>query len=171
MVLTTSLSKSWRVLFQTDTKEQKLIMYLVIPLNYIRSSTRVNFGPFIFQYLYLWHIFWHNRKWYWGYGNDNKPCQFNLSLDNVIINLLKSTNSLLNWFRGNTVKANTNKCHLLVSSDESCTAKTEDFCIKNSTKEKLFGVKFDSNLSFENHFTSLCKTTNRKLHPLARIAH
>ena len=34
------------------------------------------------------------------------------------------------------------KCHLLVSSDESCTANIEDFSIKNSTEEKLLGVNF-----------------------------
>ena len=69
------------------------------------------------------------------------------SLDNVINNLEKSTNSLLNWFRENLMKAITDKCHLLVSSNESCTDKIEDFSIKNSTEEKLLGVKFDSNLS------------------------
>ena len=53
------------------------------------------------------------------------------------------------------MKANADKCHLLVSSDESCTAKIEDFSIKNSIEEKLLGLKFDSNLSFENHVTSL----------------
>ena len=33
------------------------------------------------------------------------------------------------------MKANPDKCHLLVSSDESCTDKIEDFSIKKSTKE------------------------------------
>ena len=69
------------------------------------------------------------------------------------------------------MKANADKCHLLVSSDESCTAKIEDFSIKNSTEEKLLGVKFDSNLSFEGHVTSLCKKASQKLHALARISH
>ena len=55
------------------------------------------------------------------------------------------------------MKANPDKCHLLVSSEESCTDKIEDFSIKKSTKENLLGVKFNSNLSFENHVTSLCK--------------
>ena len=93
------------------------------------------------------------------------------NLDNVISNLEKSTNSLLNWFRENHMKANANKCHLLVSFDESCTAKIEDFNIKNSTEEKLLVVKFDSNLSFESHVTSLCKKARQKLHALARISH
>ena len=64
------------------------------------------------------------------------------------------------------MKTNADKCHLLVSSNESCTAKIEDFSIKNSTEEKLLGVKLDS-----NHVTSLCKKSSQKLHALARISH
>ena len=40
------------------------------------------------------------------------------------------------------MKADTDKCHLLVNSDESCTSNIEDFSIKNSTEEKLLGVNF-----------------------------
>ena len=40
------------------------------------------------------------------------------------------------------MNTDTDKCHLLVSSDESCTANIEDFSIKNSTEEKLLGVNF-----------------------------
>ena len=46
-----------------------------------------------------------------------------------------------------------------------------NFNIKKSTKEKLLGVKFDSNLSFENHVTSLFKKASQKLHALARISY
>ena len=49
---------------------------------------------------------------------------------------------LLNSFRENNMKADTDKCHLLVNSDESCTYNIEDFSIKNSTEEKLLGVNF-----------------------------
>ena len=69
------------------------------------------------------------------------------------------------------MKANANKSHLLVSSDESCRAKIEDFSIKNRAKEKLLGVKFDSNLYFENHVTYLCKKARKKLYAFARISH
>ena len=44
-----------------------------------------------------------------------------------------------------------------MSSDESSLDKIEDCSIKTSTEEKLLEVKFDSNLSFENHVTSLWK--------------
>ena len=84
-----------------------------------------------------------------GYADGKTPYNFDFNLYNVISNLEKSTNSLLNWFRENHMKANADKCHLLVSSDENCTAKIEDFNIKNSTEEKLLGVKFDFNLSLK----------------------
>ena len=61
------------------------------------------------------------------------------------------------------MKVNADKCHLLVSSDENCTAKIEDFNIKNRTEKKLLGVKFDSNLSFEGHIASLCKKASQKI--------
>ena len=85
--------------------------------------------------------------------DDNTP-NFKFNLDNVTSNLEKSTNSLSNCFRENHMKATADKCHLLVSSDECCRPKIEDFSIKNSTEKKLLGAKFDSNLSFENHVTS-----------------
>ena len=85
-----------------------------------------------------------------SYAEDNTPNKFDFNLDNVINNLEKSANSLLNWFRKNHMKANVDKCNLLVSSDESCAAKIEDISFKNSTEEKLLGVKFNSNLSFKN---------------------
>ena len=105
------------------------------------------------------------------YASDNTRDNFGFNLSNVISNLENSTNSLLNWLTENHMKANADKCHLLVSSDESCKAKIEDFSIKNSIEEKLVGVKFDSNLSFENHVTSLSNKASQKLYVLARISH
>ena len=106
-----------------------------------------------------------------SYADDNTPYNFDLNLYNVISDLEKSANSLLNCFRKNHMKANADKCHLLVSSDKSCTAKIEDFSIKNNTKEKLLGVTCDCNFSLQNDAISLCVKANQKLHALARISH
>ena len=128
-------------------------------------------GPLLFN-VYMCDIFFDTIECdIASYADDNTPYGFDFSLDNIISNLEKSTNSLLNWFRENHMKANADKCHLLVSSNEGCIAKIEDFSIKNSTGKKLLGVKFDSNLSFENNVTSLCKKASQKLHALARISH
>ena len=55
------------------------------------------------------------------------------------------------------MKANADKCHLLVTRDTDVTAKIGKLDVKNSREEKLLGVKTDSKLSFENHISSLCK--------------
>ena len=65
------------------------------------------------------------------------------------------------------MEANAHNYYLLVSTDEKFTAKIEDFNIKNSTKEKLLGLKFDSDLVFENLVTFFCKRTSQKLYILA----
>ena len=67
------------------------------------------------------------------------------------------------------MKANADKCHLLVTRDTVVPAKIEEFDVKNSRGEKLLGVKIDTKLSFENYVSSLCKKASQKLHALARI--
>ena len=51
------------------------------------------------------------------YVGHNTSYNFDFTLDIVISNLEKSTNSLLNWFRENHLKGTTDKCYLLLSSD------------------------------------------------------
>ena len=65
------------------------------------------------------------------------------------------------------MEANAHNYYLLLSTDEKFTAKIEDFNIKNSTKEKLLGLKFESDLVFENLVTFFCKRTSQKLYILA----
>ena len=66
------------------------------------------------------------------------------------------------------MKANADKCHLLVTRDTDVTVKIGELDVKNSREEKL-GVKVDSKLSFENHISSLCKKASQKLHALRRV--
>ena len=40
--------------------------------------------------------------------------------------------------------------------------------LMNSRDETLLGVKIDTNLSFENHVSSLCKKASQTLHALVR---
>ena len=67
------------------------------------------------------------------------------------------------------MKANADKCHLLVTRDTDVTAKIGELDVKNSMEEKLLGLKIDSKLSFENHVSTLCKKASQKLHALRRV--
>ena len=53
------------------------------------------------------------------------------------------------------MKGNTNKWHLLISSDETYKIQIEDSMIKKSDCQKLMGVKIDSKLNFNEHVRDL----------------
>ena len=92
-----------------------------------------------------------------SYDDGNTPYSGSFSLDKVIEKLEWSSNKLFQRFRENHVKANTDKYHLLVTCNTNITLRVEGFSIKNSTEEKLTGIKFDSKLSLKNHFSSVHK--------------
>ena len=65
------------------------------------------------------------------------------------------------------MKGNTDKCHLLLSKDESSEIYIGDSVIESSTCKKLLGIKIDSKLHFDDHVQDLCNKANRKLQGLA----
>ena len=55
----------------------------------------------------------------------------------------------------------------LVTRNTDVTTKIGEFYVKNSREEKLFGVKIDTKLSFED-VSFLCKKASQKLHALGK---
>ena len=51
------------------------------------------------------------------------------------------------------MKINADKCHLLVSTNNTVKTKIGNFDITNSKSEKLLRVKFDNKLSFDDHIS------------------
>ena len=52
------------------------------------------------------------------------------------------------------MKANGDKCYLLFAYDTNITAKVTDFNVKNSTEEKLLGIKFGAKSLYQNNVSS-----------------
>ena len=104
-----------------------------------------------------------------SYADDNTSYTSDFNLDEVIQKLELTTNNLFEWFKNNHMKANADKCHLLVTRDTDVTAKIGELDVKDSKEVKLLGVKIDGKLSFENHVSSLCKKASQKLHALQRV--
>ena len=104
-----------------------------------------------------------------GYADDNTPYVSGETIDFVIEKLEKISVDLFSWFTANGMKANADKCHLLLSSASNLYANISDKVIQNSKSEKLLGVIIDSNLKFEDHILGLCKKANQKLSALSRI--
>ena len=101
MVLTTSLSESWRI----DSKEQKLIMPLVVTLKLYMDFQKDQFCvPYFLisiSVTYFLDIIECNMV---SYADDSIPYNFDFSLEDAMSNLENSTNSLLNSFRENYIK-------------------------------------------------------------------
>ena len=68
------------------------------------------------------------------------------------------------------MKANKDKCHLIVSSNEHLSIKLDNIEIENSNCEKLLGVKIHSKLNFKEHLDGIIKKASRKINALSRIA-
>ena len=91
-----------------------------------------------------------------SYAEDNNIYIYNSgnSIDDVI--------SSLQWFSHNQIKENTDKCHSIVSTQPTEIGVGESQ-IKNSTCEKLFGVKIDNKHNFDTYVKGVCKKANNKL--------
>ena len=59
------------------------------------------------------------------------------------------------------MKANADKCHLLVTGNFEASANINAFEIESAKKEKLLGISIDTRLYFEHHITFLCKTASQ----------
>ena len=103
-----------------------------------------------------------------SYADDNTIYQLGRNVDDVINDLQLSAEKLFHWFSDNHMKGNTDKCHLIMSTNDTPELKVVDSLINTSTCGKLIGVKIDYKLTFDNHVANLCKKANNKLRALAR---
>ena len=82
------------------------------------------------------------------------------NVDDLITSLQNAAAKLFKWFSDNQMKESTDKCHLLLSKDESSETYVGDSIIESSTCEKLLGIKIDSKLRFDDHIQDLCNKAN-----------
>ena len=92
------------------------------------------------------------------------------NIDNVIRTLENDSVRLFKWFSNNQMKANKDKCHLLLSNKERVTMKIGETEIKSSNCEKLLGIKIDNNLTFNEHLNHIIGKASRKTNALSRVA-
>ena len=67
------------------------------------------------------------------------------------------------------MKANLDKCHLIVSKNENVSMPIGLFEIKHTNCEKLLEIKVYSRLNFDEHLGCIIKKTRRKINALSRI--
>ena len=103
------------------------------------------------------------------YADDSTPFVSGDTPLSVITSLENAAEKLFEWFANNHMKANHDKCHLLMSTLTPISIKIKDYIIKNSDNEKLLGVTVDANLNFNCHLENILKKASKKVHVSARI--
>ena len=78
---------------------------------------------------------------------------------------------MLKRFTDNLLKANPEKYHLLVSTNEKRHLNAGGIEISNSKYGKLLGIKVDCKLIFDSHVKSLCQKASQKLNAFSRVAY
>ena len=106
-----------------------------------------------------------------NYADDTTPYAYDLEHDKVIKSLEKNIDKLFDWFSDNFLKANPDKCHLLINTDENVTLKIKNETITNNSNQKLLGILSHNKFDFDEHVISLCRKASQKLNALARVAH
>ena len=74
------------------------------------------------------------------------------------------------WLQYNHLKASPGKCHFLLSSKTPTYVFIGDYSLTTSTRETLLGTLIDSQLSFDQYFSSIFSKASKKLHALGRLA-
>ena len=106
-----------------------------------------------------------------NYADDNTPHVTNKHLETALKDLEQGSDTFLKWFADNLLKANLEKYHLLVSTNDKRHLNVGEIEISNSKCEKLLGIKIDSKLMFDSYVKSLCKKASQKLNALSRVAY
>ena len=107
-------------------------------------------GPLLSNIFLCDLFFIMNETEFASYADDNTPYTSGQNIDNVIRSLENDSVRLFKWFSDNQMKANKDKCHLLLSNKERVTMKIGETEIKSSNCEKLLGIKID-NLTFNKY--------------------
>ena len=130
-------------------------------------------GPLLFN-IYICHLFFDIIEIdIANYADDTTPYAldlFDLKLENIAKLLEENADKLFDWFSNNYLKANPDKCHLLVNTTGNIRINARNETISNSSNQKLLRICFNSNFRFDDHVASFCKKASQKLNVLTRVA-
>ena len=104
-----------------------------------------------------------------SYADDNTPYVIGNGAKEAINSLKEPSDELFYWFANNQMKANPDKCHLLISSSDKVSICVDNYNIKSSKCEKLFDIKIDNKLNFNTHIDEIYRKAGQKLNVLSRV--
>ena len=129
-------------------------------------------GPLLFN-IFINDLFLFIRKsGVCNFADDNTLYSFEKNIENVISDLKTDLIGVIEWFKINSLKANSGKFQFMVignKGERSCNIHINNVKINNSKEVTLLGIEIDKNLTFKKHISELCIRASYKLHTLRRI--
>ena len=92
---------------------------------------------------------------------------------NIVIRRLREDFAIISeWFYGNYIVLNQNKCHFLTLGFNKLFPdfSFENTIIKSVTEEKILGIVIENNLNFKSRMKKICEKADQKLSALAIIS-
>ena len=105
-----------------------------------------------------------------SYADDNTLYMCSKNVDVTLEKLEEVGKAFFEWFPNNFLKATADKCHLILSTDESFSINIDNEVIKNSNNKKLLEINLYNELGFDTHVANICNRASKKLHALVRIS-
>ena len=102
-------------------------------------------------------------------ADDNTPYVCSDNVDVTLDKLEEVEKVLFEWFSNNFLKANADKSHFFLSTDEPFCIIIDNEVIKNSNNKKL-EFNLNNRLGFDSHVANICNRVSKKLHALAKIS-
>ena len=74
------------------------------------------------------------------FADDNTPYVTGDNISSVVKFLEEVACAIFQWFQDNEMKANANKCHVLLNASNELTVQINEVQVKNSQSQKLLGT-------------------------------
>ena len=103
------------------------------------------------------------------YADDTTSYACASDIDTVISELQITANKIFTWFNNNHMKPNPEKSHFLLSSKNLKKAYFGGALIESSSTKKLLEIQIDSDLTFDEHISSICNKVCKKINVLSRL--
>ena len=101
---------------------------------------------------------------------DNTHYFFDINLEVLPSKVQICVLKLLEWFSNNDMKMNSDKYHLILSSnDENKKIERNGEAINNTQVQKILSVHIDYQLKFDTHIETLCKKEGKSFKPLPKL--
>ena len=104
-----------------------------------------------------------------NYADDATPYACVFDINTVISELKLTACKHFTWLNNNDMKANPEKSHLLFSSKTPKKAYFGGALVESSLTEKLVGIQINSDLTFDEHISSICNKVGKRINVLSRV--